>query len=379
MTQNLKLKKMRKLILFLFLSCSFTLISQTNNAYEKVDAKIAQHSSSFDENAIAELVEFINSNFSNETDKLRAVFTWITGNFDYDVENMFTIRFFSDPQEIIDEMLKERKGVCMHFAYLFDEIANKLGIKTYVITGYTKRNDFSHAWNASFINSVWYLTDATWGAGFVRRQRFVRRQNNDYFKVIPTDFIRSHKPFDPLWQFLNFPISAQEFSVGRAEMNRGKPFFNFADTLEVHKNLPRMEQLTSTNRRIKQNGIVNVLIFDYLRENMRKIERQRRNQIAVDSFNSALYLYNDGVQRLNDFILYRKRQFTPQKTEAEIREMVKSAERSLINSRNELRKILTTDTNLRNSIRQLKTSIDDEIREINRQNEFIDKYFREFY
>jgi len=370
---------MKKLILFLFLICSFTLISQTNNAYERADEKIAQHSSSFNENAIAELVEFINNNFSNETDKLRAVFTWITGNFDYDVENMFAVRFFGNSQEVIDEMLKERKGVCTHFAYLFSEIANELGIKTYVITGYTKRNDLSHVWNASFINSAWYLTDATWGAGFVRRQRFVRRQNNDYFKVIPTDFIRSHKPFDPLWQFLNFPISAQEFSVGRAEMNRRKPFFNFADTLEVHKNLPRMEQLTSTNRRIKQNGIVNVLIFDYLRENTRKIERHRRSQIAVDSFNSALYLYNDGVQRLNDFILYRKRQFTPQKTEAEIREMVKSAENSFISARNELRKILTADTNLRNSIRQLKTSIDDEIREINRQNEFIDKYFREFY
>jgi len=369
---------MKKLIILLLLSCSFTLTAQTTNVYEKVDEKIAQHSSSFGENAIAELVEFINSNFSNKTDKLRAVFTWITSNFAYDVENMFTIRFFSDTQEIIDEILKERKGVCTHFAYLFSEIANKLGIKTFVIAGYTKQNDviddLPHAWNASFINSAWYLTDPTWGAGFIQNQRFVRRQNNDYFKAKPTDLIRSHKPFDPLWQFLNFPISAQEFSDGRIEINKEKPFFNFADTLEVHKTLPRMEQLISANRRIRQNGVTSTLIRNHLQENTREIEHHR-NQVAVDTFNSAVYLFNDGIHQLNGFILYRNRQFTPQKTETEIREMVKSAENSFISARNELHKILTTDTNLRNSINQLQISINEAIREVNEQNKFVDRYF----
>ena len=370
---------MKKLIILLFLSYSFTLISQTsNNAHEKVDAKIAQHSSSFDENAIAELVEFINNNFSSDSDKLRAVFTWITSNFEYDVENMFTIRFFSDTQEVIDEMLKERKGVCMHFAYLFDEIANKLGIKTYVIAGYTKQNgvidDIPHVWNASLIDSVWYLIDPTWGAGFVQNQKFVQSQNNFYFKAKPTDLIRSHMPFDPLWQFLNYPISAQEFSDGRTEINKAKPFFNFADTLEVHRNLPRMEQLISANRRIRQNGVTNTLIRNYLQENTREIEHHR-NQIAVDTFNSAVYLFNDGIRKLNDFIHYRNRRFTPQKPKAEIREMLKSAENSLINSRNKLHRILTTDANLRNSINQLQTSINETMTQINEHNKFIDKYF----
>ena len=370
LTLQEKEQGMKKITILLFWTCSFTLMAQTN-MYEKVDEKIAQHSSLFDKNAISALAAFINTNFSDETDKLRAVFTWTTNNFEYDVENMFTIKSYNDPQEIIAEMLKNRKGICMHFAYLFAEITNQLGIKTYVTAGYTKQNgiidNIPHVWNASLIDTVWYLIDPTWGAGYVQNQKFVKRQNNDYFKANPTDLIRSHMPFDPLWQFLNYPISAQEFYDSRTEINKEKSFFDYAAILKAHENMSKIEQLVSANRRIEQNGVRNALIRNHLQDNLK--------EIMINRYNSAVYLFNDGIEQLNEFIYFRNRQFTPEKTEMEIREMTKISENLLISSRNELQKILTADPNLMNMTNQLRNSVNEAIKQIEEQNEFINKYF----
>ena len=108
---------------------------------------------------------------------------------------------------------------------------------------------------------------------------------------------------------------------------------------------------------------------------VRKNCKNHRNQIVVDLFNSAVSLFNDGITKLNRFIDYRNSQFTPRKPEADVREMVKSAETSFISSRNELQKISTTDANTLNSINQLKTSINEAIRKVNEHNDFVDKYF----
>jgi transglutaminase/protease-like cytokinesis protein 3 len=370
---------MRIVTVLLFLAWSLVLNSQTrNDAYQRVDRKIAEHSSSFDQNAVSELVKFIKENFSTKTEKLRASFVWIANNFDYDVENMFATREYFDSQELIDALLENRKGVCAHFAYLFSEIGNQLGIKTVVISGYTKQrgvvDTLSHAWNASLIDSVWYLFDPTWGTGYVNDNKFTRRLNNDYFKVNPSISIQSHMPFDPLWQFLNHTISSEEFYAGRTEINKEKPFFNFVDSLKVHENLSRVEQLEAANRRIEQNGITNTLISNQLRQNTRQIEQLKTNN-AIDIYNIAVAFYNDGINEFNKFINYRNRQFTPRKTENEIRGMITSTERLFTNSRNELRNIYTSDLIVRNSVNQLNSMLNEAINELKNQNNFVDRYF----
>ena len=35
--------------------------------------------------------------------------------------------------------------------------------------------------------------------------------DDDYFMMKPEKAIKSHMPFDPLWQFLNYPITSTEF------------------------------------------------------------------------------------------------------------------------------------------------------------------------
>ncbi|MDR2038579.1 MAG: hypothetical protein LBQ60_11715 [Bacteroidales bacterium] len=370
---------MKKLITLFLLIITFTLNAQIqNNVYEEVDKKVTELINSSDNNTIQEFVKFINDNFSTETDKLRATFIWIVKNFEYDVENMFAINFYSEPQEIIDAFLKNRKGICMHFAYLFNEVGNQLGIRTYIISGYTRQKDFidyvPHVWCASLVDSKWYLFDPTWGSGYIQNNKLIKEVNNYYFKTLPENSIKSHMPFDFLWQFLNYPISSQEFYEGRTEINKEKPFFNYVDTLEVYENATKIEQLISTNRRIEQNGVKNTLTYNQLQDNIKNIEYYK-NQLIVEFYNSAVYSYNEGIGKLNRFVDYRNKQFKPQKTESEIREMVESVEKSLTESQNLLQNIITTDLNTINSTNQLKNSINEATTQLNEQKAFVNKYF----
>jgi transglutaminase/protease-like cytokinesis protein 3 len=77
--------------------------------------------------------------------------------------------------------------VCSDYTKIFKEIANKVGIDTETISGYTKQNGavdpMSHAWCASKIDNQWYIFDPTWGSGFVNNGKFVNAFDDRYFKA----------------------------------------------------------------------------------------------------------------------------------------------------------------------------------------------------
>ncbi|MDR0438413.1 MAG: hypothetical protein LBH22_08975 [Bacteroidales bacterium] len=364
--------------ILLFLIISFTVNAQTISEYNEVDEKIAQFTSPIDGKVINKLVAFINDNFSTETDKLRAITVWIANNFDYDIENMDTYKYYSELQEVIDAILKNKKGICAHFANLFSEIANRLGTKTYVVSGYTGKfgfiNSEPHAWCASFVDSAWFLIDPTWFTGHRQGQEFVKKQNDYYFKAVPEDLIKSHMPFDPLWQFLYYPVSPQEFNEGRTIINEENPFFNYVDTLKVYENSSAIERLVSTLRRIEQFNENNTLTANQLQH----IESEKecyKNRISIAYYNSAVDFYNEGVDKLNSFInQWNKKQIT-QKPEAEIRIMIKSIEKTLNNSQNELQKINTTNPTTIKSINEFKISINGTFARVKDLKDFIDKHF----
>jgi len=72
-------------------------------------------------NTTSGIAGFINSNFSNQKDKSRAIFIWIAKNVRYDIENMFAINFYQNPKEIVEKVLSTKKGICMHYAELFND------------------------------------------------------------------------------------------------------------------------------------------------------------------------------------------------------------------------------------------------------------------
>lgn len=364
--------------------CSLFVNAQKPSTTVTTDKKALQVPDSLTKTS-AGIANYISTNFLSQKEKAGAIFIWITNNISYDIENAFAINFYANTNQIIEEVLRTRKGVCMHYAELFSDIATKSGLKSFVVNGYTKQNGFvdyiPHAWCAIMIDSEWSLIDPTWGSGYVTNARFVRQMNDYYFMTLPELLIKSHMPFDPLWQFLNYPVINQEFYEGNFNINKNKPYFDYNDTLQKYINQTDIEKLVSSTRRIEKNGVRNSMIFDRLQHNKREIdyfikkqEVDRMNE-SVAVFNEAVNLYNDGINRLNEFIRHRNNQFNPKKGDSEIRQMLQEPESLLNAARKKLNDIKYSDPNVATSILQLNKSIDEAMINLNEQKVFLNKYF----
>ncbi len=145
-----------------------------------------------------------------ESERVRAIWRWITSHIDYDVAK----RNYYAP-----ETFRDRKGTCQGYAELFVLLARIAGITAVEITGYCRGSGFKpggrirndHAWNAVRIDSLWYLMDLTYGAGIVSGGTFIRQYQEHYFLTPPGEFIYSYLPEVPRWQLLQEKISKRKF------------------------------------------------------------------------------------------------------------------------------------------------------------------------
>lgn len=371
------MKHVKILILFILLIQTIFAQKNTVNEYSVIDKRALQIPDSLTKNT--ELIaRYITANFTTEKDKSRAIFIWVVSNIQYDIDNMFAINFYEKKEDKISKSLKTRKGICENYAALFTDICLKTGLKSFVIEGYTKQNGFTdyipHAWSAALIDSSWFLFDPTWGSGYINGGKFIKKINNDYYKVNPSTIIKSHIPFDYLWQFLNYPITNQEFYEGKTLQVKTKPFFNFKDSLQVYESQTTIEQFIASAYRVEKNGIKNSLIFDRLQHLKLSIENDRQTKI-VELYNFAVVEFNGGINGLNDFINYRNKQFTPKKTDSEIQAMIDSVYTKLGDAKTKLGQISNPDSNISNLNRQLTKSIDDTSTQMNEQQNWLKQYF----
>ena len=315
---------MRYILIFLVLCSLQFSVAQTTNEFASVDAKMAKIPKE-STRSTTDISNYINSNFTSEADKIRAAFYWTASHLSYDVENMNEPNFIYSPQEKIDYALKTRKGVCIHYAEVLNEIANKTGVKTVIIGGYTKHNGavnpISHAWCGAKVDGKWQLFDPTWASGYVTNGKFVAKFNNAYYNTNPSKSIQSHMPFDYMWQFLSRPVTNREFFTGN--LTEEKPITNYDFTSEIAK----YEQLTDEQKafeaseRIEKNGVFNQFIADYLalKKNEFTVLRQNKN---IEKFNALVADFNEAVVALNDFVFYRNKQFKPILPDEEIKSMI---------------------------------------------------------
>jgi len=370
--------KILKLIIFFVLFTNTIFAQKTAlNEYSLIDKKALQLPDSLTKTT-EDISNYILTNFVSDKDRARAIFIWIASNIRYDIENMYAINFYEKKEDKISKPLKTRKGICENYASLFTDICLKSGIKSFVVEGYTKQNGFtdylSHAWSAALIDSSWFLFDPTWGSGYINGGKFYKKINNDYYKVNPSSLIKSHIPFDYLWQFLYYPVTNLEFYEGRTQQNKAKEYFNFNDSIQLYEKQTYIDQLISSAYRVEKNGVKNSLIFDRLQHLKLEIENERQNK-TIDIYNSAIIDYNDGVNAFNEFINYRNKQFTPKKSDTEIQNMIDVSENKLKEAKSKTIQISTTDANTLNMLRQLLKSIDDVSTQVAQQQEWLKLYF----
>lgn len=332
---------MRNFVSFVFLFLSVLSVAQTKTVYTDIDNKISKIPVELNHSTTG-IAKFITDNFKTDSEKIRAVFYWTATNISYDVPNMFAPNQLETVQEKIENTLKSKKGVCIHYAEVFNDISNKMGIKCRIIDGYTKQNGkvatLAHAWCAAKIENRWFVFDPTWGAGGINNGKFIKKLNNAYFKVEPSKMIDSHMPFDYLWQFLNYPVTNAEFYEGKTQLDKTKKYFDFEKEIALYCKISENDQLFESAKRIEKNGLKNALILDYytIKKNQWNNLMQNAN---IDKLNAIVDELNGAVVQLNDFIMYRNKKFKPTFSDEVINKMIQTPREKLEKCQNDIFKI----------------------------------------
>lgn len=308
--------------------------------------------------AAGDIARFITSGFDTERDRVRAIYVWITENIAYDVADTSPTAPWGAPSNIVKYTLAHRKGVCDNYSALFAELCARTGIEARMIGGYVKQDgaiqDTPHSWNAARIDSHWYLFDPTWGAGHGAEDgTFARRPNDDYFMLEPQTMILTHMPFDPLWQFLDHPLTHSEFAAGLTPDNDG-PCFNYADSIRRHEKLPEIGKLAAEARRISADTGTSPAVrnrLDYLELSIKL--HHRRQHIA--HFESAREHLARGTDNLNELVRYRKA--NPTLIVNTTQPILDSARENVAKAQSDLSKISSPDPDIADGISRMKQHI----------------------
>lgn len=213
--------KTRGIYLILLLLVSIFLRAQTKGYVDQVvDSVDTKHLT--DPNEITSVIE---GEFKTDSEKVRAIYYWITQNIDYDCHEFHCgVGIALSDDDFEDKLLTKttdtRRGICYQYALLFKYMCNYCHIPAEIITGYaaTEKLIFlhklmgngaeNHAWNAVYINRHWYLLDVTWASGYCNASvtHYTRQLNDAYYLTRPKDFLLDHHPVNIEWELVKRPL-----------------------------------------------------------------------------------------------------------------------------------------------------------------------------
>lgn len=265
-----------KQLLLICLLITFTVNSQD---FSLVDAKVKTYPKLISSEKLAQNIE---TDFSSDITKVRAVFTWIAQNIRYDLQEFLnprqtSIRFsYSSEEEknrklkaikdgIVSNTLNKRKAVCEGYAQTFSKVCDLLGLENEVIKGFVRNSPreigkpelySNHAWNAVKIDNKWLYFDTTWAAGYLMNGKWQRDFNDYYFNIPKNKYFLTHYPEDKLWQlrvgrltknqFYNQPIFSHSFLKSNAKLV--KPISGFIKVKKGENIKFQIKNLSNTNQ-----------------------------------------------------------------------------------------------------------------------------------
>jgi uncharacterized protein YxeA len=367
---------MKKIFLFFSFFISFLAYSQSQNPYFKIDSKISKIPKDSCQTT-SSIANYINLNFKSENDKIRAVFFWTTSNISYDVAGMNIQNGAIPSEEKIKNALQNKKGVCIDYAEVFNDIANKLGFESVIIQGYVKQfgviSPVSHAWCAAKIDNKWCLFDPTWGSGYLNNGKYIRKQNDFYFKTKPSTLILSHMPFDYLWQFSKLIKTNQEFATNKIATTNATLIFDFETEITKYLELTSNEQIASSLERIEKNGITNNLIAERIANKKKELLVNRQNNFA-ENLNKIVEIFNVAIKEFNDYIAFRNQQFKPAVSDETILENINSPLLKLKNCESLLYSIGTVSAENSKILSDFRKSLFESLEQAQEQKKFVDLY-----
>lgn len=226
---------------------------------------------------------------------------------------------------LLTKALKKKKGVCEDYALLFDLIVKELGYESYIVVGYTKNAEgkvtgsIGHAWNAVKVNNKWQLYDPTWGAGYVvEGRKFVKKYNDEWYNTAPEFMIKTHMPYDPIWQMLNTPLVYKDFDSNVISNTDAvnfdyetliNEFVSKDEKLQMQEQVARSTALGGGSRMVKdwqKRMSKNVGLYGY-------VSKQELLMEANDQSNNAVKLYNEYIAAKNN--QFKGKKYTIDKAE----------------------------------------------------------------
>lgn len=196
-----------------------------------------------------ELARALCQPFASDRDKAQVIFSWLANHVEYDLDEAKRNRpiqiMYKNQEDLqrqisgirrtrMSRALRYRRGVCNHYASLYQAMCEAVGLEAGEIEGYVARDPnrrsssseltSNHVWNWVRIDGRISLLDVTYAAGMadMTGQQFTMEYEPRWFDVPPRVLIQTHFPDEPADQRLIEPLTAEEFV--------DRPFFYPAST-----------------------------------------------------------------------------------------------------------------------------------------------------
>ncbi len=359
-----------------FLFCAFKGRTQSLSEYSQID-RVALNIPSSQTNSTADIASYINAHFDTDSKKVRAAYTWVANNIKYDAAHLHRVILNEDREERVTWALERKKGVCENFAAILTDICIKCGLRSYAIEGYTRYSGSvdksGHAWSAVFLDNDWYLYDPTWDAGFQENGRFIGQPGTSYFQVPPSEFIQSHMPFDPMFQFLDRPLTYQEFSRGVSKSNSTTAYFNYKDSIDADEKLIPLSRYEAAAKRIEENGIPTQTVSTRLKQLRMEKEIIYQDKDA-DLYNSAVEDYKEAIGSFKTFLRYRNNQFLPARPMAETEGMLDAILKQIVGANTKLKEVNQSKATLALNTGDVEKVLSDLEAQVKEQQVFLKNY-----
>ena len=222
---------MKNVLLFIFLIVHL-------NTFSQEEKKVSEDYHHID--SVAKTIKFKNDirllsydltkNYTNDIDKARSIFIWITNNIVYDYKilnkkkqkrDIFKckkkdnceVHYAAWEDQYLKKVITKGKGICDGYSRLFKKLCDHAGIQGSIVTGYIKNQPsqigrmgiLDHAWNVILIDGKYYYIDATWAAGSCIKNKkgkyyAFNHKLEEYYWLTPVEKLsRDHFPSDSLW------------------------------------------------------------------------------------------------------------------------------------------------------------------------------------
>ncbi len=259
-------------------------------------------------------------------DSIKTVFDWIANNIRYDVKKLERIeegknkpikgnfKTRSDyEKQLLKKVITHKKGVCQDYSILFDAMVNELGYESMIVKGYTKdkqgkiNHKIGHTWNAVKVNNEWKLYDPTWGAGVVDGSRFKQQYNIKWYETPANEMVKTHMPYDPIWQLLDQPVSYDEFKDSDYDGGKLNPI-DFHQMISEHLSLSDTDQAQAELDRSKQMGKAINHVKKWHNNTEKRIQVSDTNDQVLD-LSTASETMTEIVGEFNEYIDSKNKRF----------------------------------------------------------------------